>query len=440
MECDKEKVKRICIDDFALRKRQRYGTIMVDTDSRRIIDMIETRETEEVTQWLSTFPNVEVVSRDGSTTYASAITNGLPKAVQVSDRFHLLQNLCDKANKYFQRIFQGRVAIPMTNESERRKQILSLGTKEEKSRLLKALSGEGRTMSEIEMITGMSKDAVRKYVNMNDVYITDRENQTVRGKEHDDAVQKVQERADIVRQMKSEGVSIAEIVRKTGFKSDTVQRYLSDGFTPVNGHYGRRREGKLYCFRNNVLQMRAESKTYAYIYNIIRAQGYTGTVDAIRGFISKERRITNDIQSRVGQVELIEKKWLVSLLYKPLKDVPALTKEQFISVLKTYPLTAPIYRLVNRFRGIVKRRDVAKLGKWIVDAASLDIDEICAFTNGLKNDLPAVTNALIYDYNNGLAEGSVNKVKVIKRIMYGRCRFGTLKNKVLLLEQSRSFN
>ena len=54
--------------------------------------------------------------------------------------------------------------------------------------------------------------------------------------------------------------------------------------------------------------------------------------------------------------------------------------------------------------------------------------------------LEAIQNAIIYDYNNGLAEGSINKVKVIKRIMYGRCSFSTLRSKVLMLEQLKHFN
>jgi len=87
-----KRVRAICIDDFALKKCQRYGTLMVDADSGRIMDMIESRETDDISKWLSTYPNVKTVSRDGSLSYAAAITNGLPQAVQITDRFHLLQN------------------------------------------------------------------------------------------------------------------------------------------------------------------------------------------------------------------------------------------------------------------------------------------------------------------------------------------------------------
>jgi len=429
-----KKVKAICIDDFALKKCQRYGTLMVDADSGRVIDMIESRETDEVAKWLSAYSNVEIVSRDGSLSYASAITKGLPEAVQITDRFHLLQNLCDRARKCFQSIFQGRVAIPITSERVRMRQILSLGTREEKVRLVKELLRQGRSKDEIEAVTGMAEKTINKYLSMNESNISNKKQQTVRGKEHEAAVAKVQERADLARQMHNEGISMIEISKRTGFARNSVKDYLSSSFSPVNGHYGRRREGKQQRYRDDVLQMRAQGKTYQQIYDIIKAQGYTGTVDAIRGWVTKEQRVVNDLQDRFGGTELIEKKYIVRLLYKPVKQIRAINREQFAAVLKTYPLAKEIFKFVNRFRGVIKARDTDRLKKWINDAAASDIEEIKAFANGLKGDLSAVLNAFLYDYSNGIAEGSVNKVKVFKRIMYGRCSFALLKGKVLLSE------
>ena len=270
---DNFSVKAVYIDDFALKKRQRYGTIMVDYESRRIIDMIETRETESVASWLSEYPNIKFVSRDGSQSYASAITKGLPQAVQISDRFHLLQGICDRANKCFQRIFKGRISIPITSESGRRRQILSLGTIEEKAKLVQSLFTEGRTKSEIEAITSLSGKTVKKYLLIKDCPIE--KNETVRGKEHKIAVDKVQARANLVKCMKADGISINEISRRTGFTKNTIKVYLSDDFSPINGHYGKRREGKLYRIRENVPTMRAQGKTYSQIFEIIRRKGMT---------------------------------------------------------------------------------------------------------------------------------------------------------------------
>lgn len=86
------------------------------------------------------------------------------------------------------------------------------------------------------------------------------------------------------------------------------------------------------------------------------------------------------------------------------------------------------------------KKNADSLQTWMNIAENLQIREINSFVNGLKQDITAVRNAINYEYSNGLAEGSVNKLKVIKRIMYGRCSFETLRIKTLRLENMRKIN
>jgi len=72
-----------------------------------------------------------------------------------------------------------------------------------------------------------------------------------------------------------------------------------------------------------------------------------------------------------------------------------------------------IVNLVKQFKQILLNKNVSKLDSWIKFANNLEICEVNSFINGISRDLTAVKNAIIYDYNNGLAEGSVNKPKVI---------------------------
>lgn len=86
---------------------------------------------------------------------------------------------------------------------------------------------------------------------------------------------------------------------------------------------------------------------------------------------------------------------------------------------------------------LLKSKNPDDLLLWVDKATALGISELDTFINGLKQDIDAVMNSIASDFNNGLAEGTINKIKVIKRIMYGRCSFMLLKNKCMLLQ---SFN
>lgn len=87
---------------------------MVNLDTHRIIDIIDTREIKQVEEWLKTYPNLEIISRDGAITYSSVARNAHPSAIQVSDRFHLLKNLSDAVEKYMYRLDPSRLVIPAT--------------------------------------------------------------------------------------------------------------------------------------------------------------------------------------------------------------------------------------------------------------------------------------------------------------------------------------
>lgn len=108
---DKGSVKKVCIDDFALKRREKYATVMIDITTGKAIDILNSRNYDDVKEWLDGYPSLEVISRDGSITYSKAIKDSHSSAIQISDRFHLLKNLTDYCKEYIKRTIKHIVKL-----------------------------------------------------------------------------------------------------------------------------------------------------------------------------------------------------------------------------------------------------------------------------------------------------------------------------------------
>jgi transposase len=138
--------------------------------------------------------------------------------------------------------------------------------------------------------------------------------------------------------------------------------------------------------------------------------------------------------------QIIERKYLLKLLYNPIEKVKGITQEQLDKVIVKYPQLTAIYDLIATFKAMLAARHAEDLDGWLKSALSLGSPDVDSFVNGVTRDIDAVINAIVTQYSNGLAEGSINKIKRIKHTMYGKAGFDTLRTKTLMYERWKLIN
>ena len=437
---DKFSVKKVCVDDFAIRKRFSYGTVMVDLETHRIIDLIPSRDVAQVKEWLLKYENIKVVSRDGAQIYASATESAHPGVVQVSDRFHLIKGLSETIDKYIIRTYPARLEIPAVTEStEEMKALLNIGNRSQRIQFAHDKKEQGMTVNEIALILHACPKTIEKYLNINPESVEKK--LILRESQHKLSIKQKQHDVDEARRLYSEGMAIEIIAKELHHTYRTIQNYLNPEYSVVNGHYNVRIPNKLAPYENEVKTLRGQGMTYPRIHKIISERGYKGSEVSLRMFMQKERIRQADTindkntNSDYQPKEYIQRKSLTQLIYKGIDDVYSISKEQLNMALKTYPLLADLYAILKEFYEIIYSKKSEKLDGWLLKLEKFDIPELQTYINGVKKDIKAVKNGIDLAYNNGLAEGSVNKIKVIKRIMYGRNSFDLLKAKVLFHEE-----
>ncbi len=414
---------------------------MIDIESRNIIDIVQSRDLDNVIKWLKTYPNLQIVARDGSRTYATAIKEAHPNAIQVNDRFHLIKNLTDYCKKYITKTISFKVKIErLSNDKDKTKNLYIPKDKMERIKQAQNLQMERLTPHRISKALKMDIRTVKRYVELK-ISEVDTLVKNMAQLRHEESVNKKQKNIDEVRQLYKDGYGIKAISRETGFARKTVKRYLDSNTSAVHGSYGTTRNSILSPFHNIIDELLEKGFAFKKIEEKIREKGYNGSSSTIRMYTTRKRRLIKKVTGSVdSNVEIIERNHLIKLLYKPLEKVKEISLRQLEAVVKKNPILAKIYDLVKSFKEILFSDSPDKLDDWIRQAKNLNISEINSFINGIVQDIEGVKNSIKYAYSNGLAEGSVNKIKVIKRIMYGRCNFETLREKVLMLEKIRKFN
>lgn len=179
-------------------------------------------------------------------------------------------------------------------------------------------------------------------------------------------------------------------------------------------------------YADRIKQMLADSKPITVIFSSIKSEGYTGSYSLLQQHCHTIKPITYQVKKTVRKVKRRE---LVSAAWS---DKTNLSEKEMIQIEASHPVFVEVKALVAEFREAYSNKDIGAVKLWCSKYSQCTFPAICSFINGLNADIDAFYNSMIYKYSNGLLEGCVNKLKAIKRSMYGRAGYALLRAKLLL--------
>lgn len=381
------------VDDFALRRRHRYGTVLVDLETHRPIDLLQGRDADTLADWLRAHPGVEIVVRDRAEAYAEGARTGAPTAQQVADRFHLLQNATAALNE----VLQGR---------RRRIEIAAVP----------------------ELPETPDTDRVEPHPADPPPLSQTKQRQA-------DARARRVARWEAVRGLQAQGMSLRQIARDLGLARQTVRRLAATPEPPRNQRVRPPRPGRLTSATLapyvGYLQDRWQDgcMNASQLYREIVAQGYGGSRSLLAQALQPWRppRPPGQRAPRRGR----RQRSVRSLCLRPPERLTPEERDGLEHLLEQEPEIARGYDLLQRFRTLIRERAIAALNEWLADAQASALQPFVSLANGLAADRAAVEAALTTEWSNGAVEGHVHRLKLIKRRGYGRASFALLRRRVL---------
>jgi transposase len=419
------------VDDFALRKGQVYGTILVDLDQHQPIDLLPDRSAETLEQWLKTHPGVEVIARDRASDYADGATRGAPEAVQVADRFHLLQNMREMLQRLLSRHQAALQAATQTDTAPADGVPVASGVAA--SAVTDAPTGHAAEANASARPAIVPAPRLTK------------------------TTQQSQERRDrrlasytTVRELRAQGLSIRAIAEHLHLSRKTVRRFVVADQFPERASR-RPASSKLDPFLPYMEQQLTvgQANGMALWRELRDHHGYTGSRALVSGWVARHRHLlpasdpATPTPRRRGRppapasavppasprrCSARQAAWLLVRRRHELEDADRVVVERLCQH-STAVSTA--HQLAQDFIHMVRERQAERLASWLTDAEASTIPELQSFVAGLQRDQAAVRAALSLPYSSGQVEGQINRLKLIKRSMYGRANFDLLRQRVL---------
>jgi len=374
----------IGLDDWAYKRRLRYGTLICDLERGQPIDLLPDREVSTVEAWLKKHPSIDTVSRDGSSEYASAIRKGAPHAQQVSDRWHLVKNLAACVS----------VQITKTLAQLRR-------TKELRPAQTPAVQQ-----------TQQARRAERMA------------------------------RYEHILELQKHGMKSGEIARTLGMSQRTLQRWIATGNIPYSRRK-RQRASLIDPYKTYLLKRWHQGcHKGAQLEKELRAKGYKGSQHGVYRYLetlkasipapSKHKSASKPASSIQPNLLLtLSASQATWLFFRRPEDFKPEDQEHLQQLRQANPSLEVTYQLVEEFLHMVRERTGEQLDAWLEKVEASHLPAFQTFVTGVQKDKDAVLAGLTLPWSNGPLEGNVNRLKLIKRSMYGRVDIDLLKLRVL---------
>jgi len=380
------------VDDFARRRGRTYAGLVVDLERHRPLDLLPDASADTWAAWLAAHPSVEVVSRDRGQPFVEGTARGAPAATAVADRWHLLANAGDALERLFAHEHAAlRAATQATPPSP------------QDSREAAAEA----TPPPAADAPGAGAERRRAY----------------------------QARYEEARRLHAEGHSISAVGRMLHLHRDTVRAYLATDMAPLARERPPRRRPVIDAYAPYLRRRWAEGcQSVTALFREIRARGYRGCYATCAQFIATQVRPADAsarAPSPAAKPALSPRQAARLFLARP----DTLTAERQATrarLREASPRLAAAHDLAQSFAALARARQGERLDAWVHDASASGVAELRSFADGLLADKAAVQAGLTLPWSQGQTEGFVNKVKTLKRQMFGRAKLDLLRQRVLL--------
>lgn len=397
--------KILGVDDWAKRKGQDYGTILVDLEARRVIELLDDREAQTLADWLAAHPGVEIIARDRATAYSDGASRGAPSALQVADRFHLVHNLIDVLQQVFERHRTLlRLPAPEPGPPQPGPPPIAPPASDQEEDTLEATPCPTLAPA----LTQKGQLRLAHY--------------------------------EQARALNEQGWTRSAIARHLGIQRHTVRRYIEAETFPDRRHSGSR--SKLDPYKPYLIaRWNAGCRTGKDLYEEILAQGYRGGRSIVYAYITRLRQAQGlPPRSRMHQpgdavrdeeARRMTPRQAAFLVLRRPEKLREKDHQMLAHVQQAHPEFAEALSLGRDYLHLVREQMVEELDVWLERAASSTLVAFRRFAKSLRRDYAAVKAALSHRWSTSPVEGHINKLKMIKRQMYGRAKLGLLSKRVL---------